>query len=212
MKILNSECIRKEENALLAAMNASLDSNDILKKVKDHYNIDLAGSTVLIEDDIVVYNDDIAFKFGYETRIPFSIILDRVGDYAGMTTGDYVLDSQEEKRDSNAVLLGADEIKMREKEVTEAIATALDKNQLSDLIEKELNIKIFSSLEYQKGKFATHNKQVVYRLSFESQFRFYLLIDRNGNFLTLADSGGFCEEPKDMTNENPMISRTWESK
>ena len=203
MKILSSECIRKEENALLAALNASLDSNDILRKVKEHYGIELTGTTVLIEDDIVVYNEEIAFKFGYESKVSFSIQLNRSGDYAGLKTGNYVLEDWEEKTDSDENLIKSDDITRREKEATEAIASAIEKNQLSDLIENEFNIKIYGGLEFVMGKFAIHDNQVAYRLFFESQFRFYLLINSNGDFITLANNVGFCETPEEMINENP---------
>ena len=47
------------------------------------------------------------------------------------------------------------------------------------------------------------NNQVAYRLVFEGRFRFYLLINTTGDFLTLANNVEFCETPQDLINENP---------
>jgi hypothetical protein len=187
MKILDSELIKKEENSLLTAMNASFDSRDIQKVFEDQHNIELTGTTILKDSDIVIYNDDVAFKFGFDTTVTFSVMINRDGNYAGLTR-DNQIGNIEEETEPIEQIFDSGYLKQSVKELSQTIADSLNKDQLRDLLEKEYGLKINNSLEFKTGRLTIYNDEVIYILEFEAQLNFDLLINRDGNFLSLTDA------------------------
>jgi hypothetical protein len=204
MKILNSEIISKEENVLIVGINAALDSSNIVKVFKDQYNLDLIDTTALKDGDIVVYKNQIAFKLGFDAWVSFSLMLDRVGNFVGLTTLNGVSEEQKEDTAAQVSLMEADFIKRREREIIEAIAEPLDKKQLNELFEKEFNLKISGSLNFKNGKMVAYENFAVYKLNYDAQLRFYLLMDRAGNYLALADNEEFLDESDKIENDNTL--------
>ena len=136
MKILDSELIKKEENSLFTAMNASFDSRDIQKAFEDQHHIELTGTTILKDSDIVIYNDDVAFKFGFDTTVTFSIMINRDGNYAGLMR-DNQIGKIEEKKEHSEQIFDSGYLKQNVKQLSQKIADSLNKEQLADLLEKE---------------------------------------------------------------------------
>ena len=180
MRILNSEIIAKEENVLIVGINAALDSSNIEKVFKDQYNLDLIDTTPLKDGDIVVYKNQIAFKLGFDAWVSFSLMLDRVGNFVGLTTQNSVSEEAEEDTGDQINLMEADFIKRREREIIEAIAEPLDKNQLNVLFEKEFNLKINGNLNFKNGRMVVRREALELLNKFTSinlfAGRFYNLI------------------------------------
>jgi hypothetical protein len=204
MRILNSEIISKEENVLIVGINAALDSSKIVKVFKDQYNLDLIDTTALKDGDIVVYKNQIAFKLGFDAWVSFSLMLDRVGNFVGLTSQNGVSEKQEEDTEGQVNLMEADFIKRREREIIEAIAEPLDKNQLNDLFEKEFNLKINGSLNFKNGEMVAYDNFAVYKLNYDAQLRFYLLMDRAGNYLALAGNEDFLDASEKIEKDNTL--------
>ena len=141
MKILDSELIKKEENSLLTAMNASFDSRDIQKAFEDRHNVPLTGTTILKNSDIVIYNDDVAFKFGFYTTVTFSIMINRDGDYAGLTC-DNQFGNIEEETEPIEQIFDSGDLKQMLKQLSQTIADSLNKDQLTGLLEEEYGLKV----------------------------------------------------------------------
>jgi len=131
-------------------------------------------------------------------------MIDRVGNYVGSTTQNESLDDQEEEIGIPVNLMESDFIKRREREIIEAIAETLDPKQLNEVFEREFNLKINGSAKFINGKIIVFDNFAVYKLNLEAQVRFYLLMDRAGNYLALADADDFSEQSDEINNDNPL--------
>lgn len=206
MKILDSELIKKEENSLLTAMNASFDSRDIQKAFEDQHHIELTGTTILKDSDIVIYNDDVAFKFGFDTTVTFSIMINRDGDYAGLTR-DTQIGNIEEKTENNEQIFDSGYLKQNVKQLLQTIADSLNKEQLADLFKKEYGLKVNNNLEFKTGRLTILNDKVIYIIEFEALLNFDLLINKEGDFLSLTDTFESGIAPEDIEKEKSIEFR-----
>lgn len=204
MRILNSEIIAKEENVLIVGINAALDSGNIGKVFKDQYNLELIDTKALKDGDIVVFNNQIAFKLGFDAWVSFSLILDRVGNFVALATQNGLPDVEEGETGVQINLMDADFIKRREREIIEAIAKPLDKKQINELFEKEFSFKISNSITFKNGEMVAYDNFAVYKLNFDAQLRFYLLMDRAGNYLAITGGEEFSEEADSVENDNTL--------
>ena len=187
MKILDSELIKKEENSLLTAMNASFDSRDIQKAFADQHHIELTGTTILKDSDIVIYNDDVAFKFVFDTTVTFSIMINRDGGYAGLMRDNQIGNIEEETEDIEQIF-DSGYLKQNVKRLSQTIADSLNNEQLADLFEKEYGLKVNNNLEFKTGRLTILNDKVIYIIEFEAPLNFDLLINKDGDFLSLTDA------------------------
>jgi hypothetical protein len=204
MRILDSEIIAKEENVLIIGINAALDSGSIGKVFKEQYSLELIDNKALKDGDIVVFDNQIAFKLGFDAWVSFSLMLDRVGNFVGLTTQNDMPDSDEEETTARTNLLDPEFIKRREKEIIEAIAEPLDMRQIHKLFEDEFSFKISGDLKFNKGKMVVHDGCAVYKLNFDAQFRFYLLMDRAGNYLAITGEEDAVEETDRAEMDNTI--------
>jgi hypothetical protein len=202
MRILDSEIIVREENVLIVGINSALDSGNIGKIFRDQYNLELNDTKALKDGDIVVFNKQIAFKLGFDAWVSFSLILDRVGNFVGLTTQNGVPDEEEDKPAGQINLMDADFIIRREREIIEAIAEPLDKKKVNDLFEKEFSLKISGSMKFKNGKMIAYDQFAVYKLNFDAQLRFYLLMDRAGNYLGITGGDNSSEDADKIENDN----------
>ena len=204
MRILDSEIIAKEENVMIVGINSALDSGNIEKIFRDQYNLELNDTKALKDGDIVVFNKQIAFKLGFDAWVSFSLILDRAGNFVGLTTQNGVPDLEEGEPAGQINLMDADFITRRETEIIEAIAEPLDKKKVNDLFEKEFSLKISGSIKFKNGKIVVYDNFAVYKLNFDARFRFYLLMDRAGNYLAITGGENFSEETDRIESDNTL--------
>ena len=204
MRILSSELIAKEENVLIAGINSALDSDHIEKVFKDHYKLELNDTKAIKDGDIVVFNNQIGFKLGFNAWISFSLMLDRVGNFVRLATQNGIPDIEKEETVSQINLMDADFIKRREREIIEAIAEPLDKNQISELFEQEFGLRISGSIRFKDGQMVAFDKFAVYQLNFDAQLKFYLLMDRAGNYLAITGDEDSFEVNTGVENDNTL--------
>jgi hypothetical protein len=204
MRILSSELIAKEENVLIAGINSALDSDHIEKVFKDHYKLELNDTKAIKDGDIVVFNNQIGFKLGFNAWISFSLMLDRVGNFVRLATQNGIPDTEKEETVSQINLMDADFIKRREREIIEAIAEPLDKNQISELFEQEFGLRISGSIRFKNGQMVAFDKFAVYQLNFDAQLKFYLLMDRAGNYLAITGDEDSFEVNTGVENDNTL--------
>ena len=99
-------------------------------------------------------------------------------------------------------------IKTSEQELIDAITADLDWGAIEGIIRKEHNLDIEEDVEYKKGDIVVYNDQVAYKLEFNVNVILSVLLDREGNYISIASSGhlgaaqdrnenGFQNEPND---------------
>ena len=85
MKITNAEVIRSGEKELIDAITADLDWGTIEELFVKEHNLGIEEEIEYKRGDIVVANNQIAYKLDFEVKVCLSVLLDRNGDYLSVT-------------------------------------------------------------------------------------------------------------------------------
>ncbi len=96
MKITNPEIIKNGESDLIDAITADMDWAAIEEVFGKKHNLNIDDDVEYKKGDIVVYNNQIAYKLEFNVKVNLSILLDRNGNYISVSTS---LDTDNEKED-----------------------------------------------------------------------------------------------------------------
>ena len=80
-------------------------------------------------------------------------------------------------------------IKSGEKELLDAITADLDWGAIEDIFIKNHGLEIEEDIEYQKGDIVSYRDQIAYQLEFSVKVGLSVLLDREGNYLSVAIRG-----------------------
>ena len=94
-------------------------------------------------------------------------------------------------------------IKSGEKELIDAITADLDWGAIEDVFQEEHGLGIDEEVEYKKGDLVVHEGSIAYQLDFEVKMTISVLLDRKGNYISVAPSMG---AQKDRKKEAQKIS------
>lgn len=102
MKLTNPEIIQESEKEFIDTINAELDWEAIEKLLFEKHSFTLQEEIDYKDGDLVVYNDNIAYKFDFEIKVPLSVIFNRQGECLKMST--LRDDVEDEDEDEEALL------------------------------------------------------------------------------------------------------------
>ena len=88
-------------------------------------------------------------------------------------------------------------IKNAEKELIDAINADLDWGVIEETFKKEHKLGIEEDVEYKTGDIVVFDKQIAYKLEFEVKVILSVLLDRDGNYISIKSSG----DPEDIQDE-----------
>ena len=94
MKLTKPETIQDGEKEFIDTINAELDWGAIEKMLFEKHSLTLQEEIDYKNGDLVVYKNQIAYKFDFEIKVPLSVIFDREGECLELST---VRDGFEEK-------------------------------------------------------------------------------------------------------------------
>ena len=83
----------------------------------------------------------------------------------------------------------ADVIKGGERELIDSITADLDWSVMEEIFKKYHNLTIEEEVEYKQGDLVVHENRVAYKLDFDIKVRLSIVIDREGNYLSITHSG-----------------------
>lgn len=83
----------------------------------------------------------------------------------------------------------AEIIKNSERDLIDAITADLDWGAIEEIFQKEHNLGIEEDIEYKSGDIVAIENQIAYKLEFEVKVKLSVVLDRNGNYLSLAVKG-----------------------
>jgi len=86
MKLTNPETIKESEKEFIDSINAELDWEAIEKMLLEKHDFTLQDDIDYKDGDLVVYKDNIAYKFDFEIKVPLSVIFDRDGECLDIST------------------------------------------------------------------------------------------------------------------------------
>jgi hypothetical protein len=86
MKLTNSENIAESEKEFIDTINAELDWEAIEKMLLEKHKFTLQEEIDYKDGDLIVHNDNIAYKFNFEIKVPLSVVFDREGECLEIST------------------------------------------------------------------------------------------------------------------------------
>ena len=116
MKLTSQENIAQSEKEFIDTINAELDLEAIEKLLLEKHKFTLQEEIDYKEGNLIVYNDNIAYKFDFEIRAPLSVIFNREGECLEIST----IRDNFEKEDEESLMIEDEE------------AIPLDKNFMPD--------------------------------------------------------------------------------
>ena len=105
MKLTSQENIAQSEKEFIDTINAELDWEAIEKLLLEKHKFTLQEEIDYKNGNLIVYNDNIAYKFDFEIKVPLSVIFNRQGECLEIST----LRDDFEKEDEQ-LLMKEDEI------------------------------------------------------------------------------------------------------
>lgn len=94
-------------------------------------------------------------------------------------------------------LTNSEVIRNGERDLIDAISGELDWHSLEEVFRKEHNLTIDEDVEYRRGDIVVHDHQVAYKLEFQVKVTLSVLVDREGNCLSVESN-----DTRDDRNEN----------
>ncbi|MEJ2726868.1 MAG: hypothetical protein P8175_19990 [Deltaproteobacteria bacterium] len=87
-------------------------------------------------------------------------------------------------------------IKSAERELLDGIVADLDWKTIEDIFRKNHNLEIQGEVKYKRGDILVRNHEIAYELDFDVKVSVSILMDRNGNFLSVENRGAHEEGQK----------------
>ena len=97
MKLTSQENIAQSEKEFIDTINAELDWEAIEKLLLEKHKFTLQEDIDYKNGNLIVYKDNIAYKFDFEIKVPLSVIFNREGECLEISTlrDDFEKESEE---------------------------------------------------------------------------------------------------------------------
>lgn len=89
MKIINKEMIKSGEREFIDNINAELDWEAIETLLLEKHNFSLEERVDYKKGELVVFNDQIAYKFDFHIKVPLSVVFGRDGNCLDISTAGF---------------------------------------------------------------------------------------------------------------------------
>jgi hypothetical protein len=86
MKLTSPKTIQEGEKDFIDTINAELDWGVIEKILFEKHKLTLHEEIDYKNGDLLVYKDQIAYKFDFEIKVPLSVIFNREGEFLELST------------------------------------------------------------------------------------------------------------------------------
>lgn len=96
MKLTNPETIQESEKEFIDAINAELDWDSIEKLLLEKHKFAIQDEVDYKEGNLIVHDNQIAYKFDFEIKVPLSVIFNRQGECVEISTTRDDVESQDD--------------------------------------------------------------------------------------------------------------------
>lgn len=86
MRITDKEAISENESDLIEMLSAELDWGSVEAVLKDKFDIELNDDVAFSGGDMVIHQDQVAYKLNYDVRITLSLVFGRDGKCLAVST------------------------------------------------------------------------------------------------------------------------------
>ncbi|MGB5158689.1 hypothetical protein [Desulfobacterium sp. N47] len=80
MKIIDKEVIKNGEQDLIDSINGDLDWGTVEEIFRQQHRMNIGDDIEYKQGDIVVYNDQVAYRLEFDVKVNFTVLLDRQGN------------------------------------------------------------------------------------------------------------------------------------
>ncbi len=124
----NPETIQESEKEFIDTINAELDWDAIEQMLLDKHGFVVQEDVDYKDGNLVVHNNEIAYKFEFEIKVPLSVIFNREGECLDIST------KRDEPDDEIEPMEGlVDEIDASDTEADDYQATAQDTGKVGEM-------------------------------------------------------------------------------
>lgn len=88
MKVTNSDIIKSGERELIDTIIGDLDWNMIEEIVKSRHRLKIQDDIDYRQGDLIVHNNQVAYKLDFDVKMTLSVIFDRDGNYLSLSTSE----------------------------------------------------------------------------------------------------------------------------
>jgi len=85
VRVNSSDCIKNSEKNLIGELCKGFDWRAIRKIFKQRYRLNMLKAIGTRHGDIVVFNEQVAYKLDFKAMVPLSIVFDRKGNHLALT-------------------------------------------------------------------------------------------------------------------------------
>jgi len=96
MKVANQETIQEGEREFIDTINAELNWESIEQLLYEKFRLALRDEVEYRSGGLMVYKDDVAYKFTFDVKVPISIVFDSQGECLDLSSP---LPDEEEQED-----------------------------------------------------------------------------------------------------------------
>lgn len=100
MKITDSDSIKDGELELIDALTGDLDWGVIEQILKEKHKLGLHDEVVYNSGDLVVHNDNIAYRLDFDVKVKLSVLINRKGECLSLSTSSDIVEDSNELDDS----------------------------------------------------------------------------------------------------------------
>jgi len=95
VKLTNPETIQESEKEFIDTINAELDWDTIEKLLLEKHKFAIQDEVDYKEGSLIVHNNQIAYKFDFEIKVPLSVTFNREGECLEISTmGDHAREDE----------------------------------------------------------------------------------------------------------------------
>ncbi len=98
MKLTPPDSIKESEKEFIDTINAELDWEAIEHLIQERHNFILQDEVDYKHGDLTIYNNEIAYRFEFEVKVPIALICDRKGECLSISS------SRQEQEDSDDMM------------------------------------------------------------------------------------------------------------
>jgi len=187
MIIIEPEFIQTGENQLFLSMLSFLDELQIEKIFKDTYGLLLKQKMQFVDGEIIVYKNQIAYKFEFKSVAEFLVLLDERGKFSGFTQPRNLEYLSAETTESSNTVIDSEIIKIRKAEFLDSLSASIGTRAINELFRKRYKLEIVDKIIYKEGEIVVFNDHVTYQFLYEADVIFSILIDTKGNFINFLN-------------------------
>ena len=99
MKVTNSDIIKSGERELIDTIIGDLDWETIENIVKSRHKLKIQDDIDYRQGDLIVHDNQVAYKLDFEVKMTLSVIFDRDGNYLSINTSDDDQDDEQANMD-----------------------------------------------------------------------------------------------------------------